>query len=53
MSDKNAGKSGGYRLITYLKLIENELYLLFIYDKSDFENIDESEIDSLILSSAK
>jgi len=51
-SDKNAGKSGGYRLITYLKLIENELYLLFIYDKSDFENISESEIDSLILSSA-
>lgn len=48
-SDKNSGKSGGYRLISYLKLIENEVYLLYIYDKSDFENISESEIDTLIL----
>ena len=52
-SDKKSGKSSGYRLISYLKLIDNELYLLFIYDKSDFENIDESEIDPLILNSAK
>jgi hypothetical protein len=52
-SDKNVGKSGGYRLISYLKLIDNELYLLFIYDKSDFENIGENEIDSLILSSIR
>jgi hypothetical protein len=52
-SDKNSGKSGGYRLITYLKLVENELYLLFIYDKSDFENISENEIDSLIMNAAK
>ena len=35
------------------ELIGNELYLLFIYDKSDFDNIDEPEIDSLILNSAK
>jgi hypothetical protein len=48
-SDKNSGKSGGYRLISYLKLIENEVYLLYIYDKSDFENITENEIDTLIL----
>lgn len=52
-SDKNSGKSGGYRLISYLKLVDNEIYLLFIYDKSDFENIGENEIDSLILSSIK
>lgn len=48
-SDKKSGKSSGYRLITYLKLIDNELYLLFIYDKSDFENLSESEIDVLVL----
>lgn len=51
--DKNSGKSSGYRLISYLRLIDNELYLLFIYDKSDFENINESEIDFLILNSAR
>ena len=52
-SDKNSGKSGGYRLITYLRLVESELYLLFVYDKSDFENINENEIDSLILDAVK
>ena len=31
-SDKNSGKSSGYRLISYLKLINNELYLIYIYD---------------------
>ena len=50
-SDKQGGKSGGYRLISYLKLIDNELYLMYIYDKSDFENVSEHDIDSLIISS--
>ena len=50
-SDKASGKSAGYRLISYLKMIDNELYLMFIYDKSDMENISEKEIDSLILES--
>lgn len=46
---KNSGKSSGYKLISYLKLIENELYLMFIYDKSEIENINEKEIDKFIL----
>ena len=50
-SDKKSGKSGGYRLISYLKLVDNELYLLYIYDKSDYENISEQEIDNLVLHS--
>lgn len=29
--------------------IENELYLMFIYDKSEIENINEKEIDRFIL----
>lgn len=52
-SDKNSGKSGGYRLITYLKLIDNALYLVYIYDKSDFGNLTENDIDKLILTSFK
>ena len=52
-SNKNSGKSGGYRLISYLKLIESELFLLYIYDKSDLENLSENEIDSLVVSSIK
>ena len=52
-SDKNSGKSSGYRLISYLKLIENELFLMFIYDKSEIENINEKEIDRFILELSK
>lgn len=52
-SDKHSGKSGRYRLISYLKLVDNELYLMYIYDKSDFENVSEHDIDVLILASIK
>jgi len=48
-SDKNKGKSAGYRLITYLTIVNNELQLLYIYDKSKLENLTEKEIDDIIL----
>jgi len=48
-SSKNRGKSAGFRLISYLKIINNELHLLYIYDKSELENISEQELDRLIL----
>jgi hypothetical protein len=48
-SDKNRGKSAGYRLITYLMVVENQLHLLYIYDKSALENLTEKEIDNIIL----
>jgi len=48
--DKNKGKSAGYRLISYLAVIENELHLLYIYDKSRLANVTEKDIDKLITS---
>ncbi len=48
-SDKNRGKSSGYRLIVYLKLCNNELVFIYIYDKSDIENISENELDKAIM----
>ena len=48
-SNKNKGKSAGYRLITYAKMIENEIHLIYIYDKSSLENISEKEIDTLLV----
>lgn len=48
-SDKNKGKSSGYRLISYFKIVDNELQLLYIYDKSKIENLSEEEIDNLII----
>ena len=47
-SDKTEGKSGGYRLLAYIKLIDKELFLLYIYDKSELENINEKDLDEFI-----
>ena len=48
-SDKNKGKSAGYRLISYVKITNNELHLIYIYDKSSLENISEKELDILLI----
>jgi len=50
-SDKNRGKSAGYRLITYLKLTDEELHLIYVYDKGSIENLTEDEIDEIIINS--
>lgn len=47
-SNKHSGKSSGYRLVSYLKLIDKKLYLMYIYDKSDFDTVSEKEIDTLV-----
>lgn len=45
--DKGKGKSGGFRIITYLK-IESEdatdIYLITIFDKSEESNIDKATL---------
>lgn len=44
ISDKNKGKSGGARIITYV-YFENEIvYFVAIYDKSEAETLDLQEI---------
>jgi len=48
-SNKNKGKSAGYRLISYIKITNNELHLIYIYDKSSLENISEKELDMLLI----
>ncbi len=44
IKEKNKGKSGGARVITCVKIINETVYLLTIYDKSEKENISDSEI---------
>jgi len=46
-SDKNRGKSAGYRIYYYL-YIEETVYLLTIYDKSETEMIDEALLGDMI-----
>jgi mRNA-degrading endonuclease RelE of RelBE toxin-antitoxin system len=47
-SDKNKGKNAGYRIITYLIDNENTINFIYIYDKSDIENIPIKELSTII-----
>ena len=44
ISSKGKGKSGGARVITCVRIIEQTVYLLSIYDKSEKENISDKEL---------
>jgi mRNA-degrading endonuclease RelE of RelBE toxin-antitoxin system len=48
IKSKWKGKSGGARVITYLISENEEVYLLTIYDKSEFDSIDDKIIKSII-----
>jgi len=48
ISSKGKGKSGGSRIITCVKIIEQNAYLLTIFDKSDKKNISDKELDELL-----
>ncbi len=48
ITSKGKGKSGGARVITYVQIIDETIYLLTIYDKSEKENLNEGEIDALL-----
>lgn len=48
ISFKGKGKSGGARVITYLVTEDNEIYLVYIYDKSQLENIGKEQIIELL-----
>ncbi|NDV59419.1 hypothetical protein [Bacteroides sp. 519] len=39
IKSKRKGKSGGARVILYLEIEEDTITLLYIYDKSDIENV--------------
>ena len=48
IASKGKGKSGGARVITYLQLVNNLVFLLSVFDKSDQENIPDSELTELL-----
>ena len=48
ISSKNKGKSGGARVITYVRVLKERVLLIDIYDKSDRESISENELEQLI-----
>jgi hypothetical protein len=48
ITSKGKGKSGGSRVITCVKVVDQDVYLLSIFDKSDKENISDKELDALL-----
>jgi len=48
ITSKGKGKSGGSRVITCIKMADQDAYLLTIYDKSAKESISDKELDDLL-----
>lgn len=47
ITSKGKGKSGGARVITCIKIVDDIIHLLTIYDKSDMENISDTYLEEL------
>ena len=48
IKSKGKGKRGGARVIAHVQVIENNVFLLAIYDKSEQEDITDKEIKYLL-----
>lgn len=48
IASKGKGKSGGARVITCVKIVETNVYLLTIFDKSEHENIPDKDLKELL-----
>lgn len=48
IKSKGKGKSGGARVITYIVTNNKEVYLLTIYDKSEFDNVDDKTLKTIL-----
>ena len=44
IKSKGKGKSGGGRLVTCVKILKSTVYLLAVFDKSEFENISQNDL---------
>lgn len=48
VSSKGKGKSGGVRIITFLITEDNEVYLVYIYDKGELDNLTKDQINEIL-----
>ncbi len=48
IASKGKGKRGGARVVTYVKIIDQVVYLTTIYDKSEKDNISQKELDAIL-----
>lgn len=48
IASKNKGKSGGARILSYVKITNLNVLLFSIYNKGDINNLSDNEIQNLI-----
>ena len=48
ITSKGKGKSGGARVITYVIVLDKQVFLMNIYDKGEKDSISKKEIDELL-----
>lgn len=48
ITSKSRGKSGGTRVITCVKVVQQNVFLLSIYDKSEKETLGDNELIILL-----
>ncbi len=48
IKSKKKGKSGGGRVITCVKIVDEKVYLLSVYDKSEQENISDKRLNFIL-----
>ena len=48
IDSKKKGKSGGARVITYVHVSQEDVYLLTVYDKSDRDSLEKGELEELL-----
>lgn len=53
VKSKGKGKSGGARVVTYLVSKDREIFLLTIYDKSEFDSVDDRMLKQIVKTLAR
>ena len=48
ITSKGKGKSGGARVVTCVRIVQEKVYLVSIYDKSQLENLSKEQIQTLL-----
>ena len=48
IASKGKGKSGGARVITCVRVVQEKVYLISIYDKSQLENLSKEQVLELL-----
>ena len=50
IASKGVGKRGGARIVTYVQIIDDVIYLVSIYDKKELSNIEDATMKAFLKS---